>query len=64
MDAAPFTPLQRLKGTAVEGRSLFDTVQQCFVLSVSQRQCGDQQSFRDIQDCLSNGESSEQDYAN
>lgn len=54
VDAEFFTPLQRLKGVSVGGEYLFDAVQQCFVLSVSQRQCGDHQSYCDILDHSSN----------
>lgn len=62
MDAAFFTPLHRLKGAAVEGKFLFNTMQQCFVLSVSQRPSGEQQIFREILDRLSHGESLTHDH--
>lgn len=63
MDAAFFTPIHRLKGAAAEGKFLFDTMQHCFILSVSQRQRSDQQKFRDILDRLSSGNSLPEDHS-
>lgn len=62
MDAAFYTPVNRLVSATSEGRALFDSFQQAFFLSVSQRQSGDQKTFREVLDRLSFGETTDADH--